>query len=379
MRRLLLLALLIPAALGFAQTLVVTVKNPAKFNRSHETIAIPLSGVTEALGQIDPSRLRVTREGEKMTLAIQLTDAELLFQSEIKAGGIQRFFVSHAPAKEVPHPSLVSGLFVLPRQDYAWENDRIAFRVYGPALAAEVNNGIDVWTKRVRYPIVGKWYKEADGSAPGKDSYHQDRGEGADFFSVGRTLGAGGSGLWRAGKVAQPGVFTSWKTLANGPIRVSFLLTYTWLLDGDSLKEEKVVSLDAGENLNRIEMRFSGAAKQEGMQIACGLVKRAGTTATQDRKRCVLSLWGAVNDNPVNGVLGTAVVVPRAEYLDLTEDKDQYLMIGESRPGTPFVYYAGAGWTGNGGFSAGKDWSGYLDRFVERMATPLQIRTHRGK
>ena len=379
MRRLLVIALLIPAALGFAQTLVVTVKNPAKFNRSHETVAVRLSDVTEALGQVDPSRLQVLREGERATRAIQLTEADLLFQADIAAGGTQRFVVSHAAAKEVPHPSLVSGLFVLPRQDYAWENDRIAFRMYGPALAAEVNNGIDVWTKRVRYPIVGKWYKEADASAPGKDSYHQDRGEGADFFSVGRTLGAGGSGLWREGKVVQPGVFTSWKTLANGPIRISFMLTYTWFLDGDSLKEEKTFSLDAGENLNRIEVRFSGGGKREGMQIACGLVKRAGTTATQDRKNCILSLWGAVNDDPVNGTLGTAVVIPRGHCSDLTEDKDQYLMIGDPRPGTPFVYYAGAGWTGNGGFSAGKDWTAYLDRFVERMAAPLQISTRGGK
>ena len=379
MRILLVFVLLIPAALGSAQTLIVTVKNPAKFNRSHETIAVPLSGVTEALGQIDPSRLRVTQEGEKQTLAIQLTDTDLLFQSDLKPGGVRRFVVSHAPTREIPHPSLVSGLFVLPRQDYAWENDRIAFRTYGPALAAEVNNGIDVWTKRVRYPIVGKWYKEADGSAPGKDSYHQDRGEGADFFSVGRTLGAGGSGLWRDGNVVQPGVFISWKTLAHGPIRISFILTYTWFLDGDSLQEEKVFSLDAGENLNRIEVRFSGGGKREGMQIACGLVKRAGTTVTQDRKNCILSLWGSVNDDPVNGMLGTAVVIPRGHCSDLTEDKDQYLIIGDPRPGTPFVYYAGAGWTENGGFAAGKDWTAYLDRFVERMAAPLQISTRRSK
>lgn len=182
MRRLLIVVLLLSCSLGSAQTLVVTVKNPAKFNRSHETITVPVSDVTAALGQIDPSRLRVTREGESATLAIQLTEAELLFQSDIKAGRLERFVVSHAPSKETPHPSPVSGLFALPRQDYAWENDRIAFRMYGPALAAEVNNGIDVWTKRVRYPIVAKWYKETESSAPGKDSYHQDRGRGRISF-----------------------------------------------------------------------------------------------------------------------------------------------------------------------------------------------------
>jgi pectinesterase len=354
------------------------VKNPAGFDRWHETVAVPLPNVVDALGKIDPDRLRVTRAGESATLAIQLTDAELLFQSDIKAGGLERFVVSHAPAKEVPHPSLVSGLFALPRQDYAWENDRIAFRMYGPALAAEVNNGIDVWTKRVHYPIVAKWYKEAESSAPGKDSYHQDRGEGADFFSVGRSLGAGASGLWREGKVVQPGVFTSWKTLANGPIRVSFVLTYSWFLDGDSVKEEKVISLDAGENLNRIEVRFSGSKTPKGMSLACGLVKRAGTTVSRDNKSCILSLWGPVNDEPVNGSLGTAVVLPPGVCSGDAEDKDQFLVIGDSRPAVPFIYFAGAGWTGNGGFSNGEGWAAYLKDFVQRMSTPLQITTQRG-
>ncbi len=54
-------------------------------------------------------------------------------------------------------------------------------------------------------------------------------------------------------------------------------------------------------------------------------------------------------------------------------------MIGDSRPGAPFVYYAGAGWTGNGGFSSDKDWAAYLDSFVQRMDAPLQVTLTRGK
>ena len=40
-------------------------------------------------------------------------------------------------------------------------------------------------------PIVEKWYEK------GHDSYHRDTGEGADFFDVGQTLGAGGTAIWR--------------------------------------------------------------------------------------------------------------------------------------------------------------------------------------
>ena len=373
MRFSLILALVVTGTAVFAQTLVVTVKNPAGFARSHETIALPIVNVSEALGKIDPARLRICREGEENSLPAQVTGTEVLFQSDFDARGTRRFVVSMSPGREVPHASLVSGLYALPRQDYAWENDRIAFRVYGPALAAEVNNGIDVWTKRVRYPIVAKWYKEAESSAPGKDSYHQDQGEGADFFAVGRSLGAGALGLWQEGRVVQPGVFATWKTLANGPVRVGFALTYKWLVDGDSLAEEMVISLDAGENLNRIEVRFSGPHAGKKLALACGLVKRANTLATRSQKDCLLSLWGPTIEDPLTGELGTAVLFPSGGCAEYGEDKDQHLIIGESRVGASFVYHAGAGWTGNGEFHTEKDWAAYLDRFALRERFPLEV------
>ena len=379
MRTLLIAFLTICAALVQAQTVVVTVKNPARFNRQHETVTVPLDRLTSLLGAHDAALLRVRKEGQKTSLPVQVSATDLLFQCDLPARAAAKYVISAAPLREVPHPSLVSGLFAVPREDYAWENDRIAFRMYGPAMAADVNNGVDVWTKRVRYPIVAKWYKEAEGSAPGKDTYHQDRGEGADYFSVGRSLGAGGSGLWIDGKLVQPGVFTSWKTLATGPIRISFLLTYTWRLGADTLREERTISLDAGENLNRIEVRYIGARGMAAATVAAGLVKRAGTVPVRDTRECTLSLWGPTTADPAAGELGTAVVFPAGTCTGITEDKDQYLMLGRAGAGVPFVYHAGAAWTGNGGFKGSGDWVAYLHTFVQRMAVPLEVTVTKGK
>ena len=52
-------------------------------------------------------------------------------------------------------PGFAYGTFMPQRKDdFAWENDRIAFRVYGPSLerTGEISSGIDVWCKRVRQP-----------------------------------------------------------------------------------------------------------------------------------------------------------------------------------------------------------------------------------
>jgi unsaturated rhamnogalacturonyl hydrolase len=360
-----------------AQTAEVLVKNPAAFDRQHETIAVPLGMVRELLGPGDAAMLHVRYARAKETLPIQVTASDVLFQCDVLAKDSVTCILGYTPQREVPHPSVVSGLFAVPREDYAWENDRIAFRMYGPAMAADVNNGIDVWTKRVHYPIVYKWYKEAEGSAPGKDSYHQDRGEGADYFSVGRSLGAGGSGLWSKGAVLQPGVFRSWKTLTNGPVRIAFMLTYVWHLGLDTLVEERTISLDAGENLNRIEVRYVG--NNGNVPVAAGLVKRANTVPSRDEKQGILSLWGPTVADPLSGELGTAVVLPRSVFTGFAEDKDQYLSLGEAGSGTPFVYYAGAGWTGNGILTGSNDWSAYLSAFAQRLAIPLSVTVTRGK
>ena len=71
------------------------------------------------------------------------------------------------------------GRFVPEREDdFTWENDKVAFRVYGPnSSGAGPVSGVDPWFKKVDYAIVDKWYAEHfEGQ-----SYHEDNGEGHDI------------------------------------------------------------------------------------------------------------------------------------------------------------------------------------------------------
>lgn len=84
------------------------------------------------------------------------------------------------------------------RNDVAWESDWGAYRTYGQGLwqlESLVSNGIDVWLKRVRDLVISRWY------AKGHNAYHVDTGEGADFFAVGQSLGAGGIAIWQDGRL----------------------------------------------------------------------------------------------------------------------------------------------------------------------------------
>ncbi len=366
-------------ALNFSWTkerpLRIAVTNPTQLERSSETISVRLDELVKKLPSFNARQFVLIDEKTKAELLTQVAADELLFQSDFKPEETKSFLLRKGLPKTTPPTSLVDGRFVEPRQDYAWENDRIAFRMYGPALAKEVNNGIDVWTKRVRYLIVEKWYKGEEDTGAAKISYHTDHGEGADFFSVGKTLGAGSCGIWHNNKVYQPGVFSSYKTIMNGPIRLRFELTYDKLdVDGKTYKEIKRITLDAGQNLNRIDVTYSGSDEKEEIQFVAGLVKRKNTVLKSDEGHAWMSLWGLTSVDSINGSLGTGVVMSKSVFAGVTEEKDQYLMVGNTQCGATVSYYAGAGWTRAGDFVSQADWNKYLDEFALRLASPLHVK-----
>lgn len=354
-----------------SQTILVEASNPLPVERNSETLVIRTAELEHLLPNASAERLVVRDAATREELLSQVTEGEFLFQSHFGPNEKKEFLIAEAPTRTNP-ASLVDGRFVLPREDYAWENDRIAFRMYGPALAAEVNNGIDVWTKRVRYLIVEKWY--ASSRESGKDTYHEDHGEGADFFTVGRTLGAGGSGIWFNGKLYQPGVFSSQRTIARGPVRVVFELAYDrWNVEGKMFKEVKRISLDAGQNVNKIEVTFTGLSRADTLTVACGLARRKNAIYERNDKACWMSLWGQTNEDPVNGYLGTGVVLGAQQCIGFVEDTIHYMMLGKALAGEKFTYYAGAGWTRSGDFASAEDWKGYLDQVAARLQHPVAV------
>lgn len=365
---------LVSSAPGQTKEARVTVAGGAAAGRRSETVEVRLRDLAQFTDDETGGRFIVRARGSHEEIRSQVTQEELLFQSDFLPGRTKEFTVRRTHEQEPPTGSRVAGMFALPREDYAWENDRIAFRMYGPALRSEVNNGIDVWTKRVRSLIVAKWYREAEGSPAGKDPYHQDRGEGADFFDVGRSLGAGGCALWYEGKVRQPGVFSRWKTIAVGPVRTAFELTYPGVtLGGMTFTERVTISLDAGRNLNKIQVTFDAAEPGRRVLVACGLVKRAGTFLSSDSAQGWMGLWGPTNRDSVNGSLGTGVVTGPSAFVQFAEDPAQYLLIVGAVTGEPFTYYAGAGWTRSGDFAVREDWNSYLKEEAAAINSPLRV------
>jgi hypothetical protein len=242
--------------------------------------------------------------------------------------------------------------------DVAWENDRIAFRVYGPALEKEqkTGSGIDVWVKSTHALVIDRWYKA--------DDYRRDHGEGLDFYSVGESRGCGGLGIWNGKSLAVSRVWKTHKILVSGPDKAVIQLTYApWEIGGGrKVWETRTITLEAGSNLNRIESRLDSDAPGD-LVVGIGIVRREaeGGEATFDKRVGMISYWQP--PDPVSGTIGCGVRVDPAKVVRLLEADGHYLALIKVTPGKPFVYYAGAGWS-KGGFATQGDWERYLRNYA---------------
>jgi pectinesterase len=372
--------LLSVSVLAGEKELVVRVSNPLNQERPSELVIVKWSALQQKLPALTAKAVAVFEKNGTYPLISQVIDynqdgkpEELVFRTGFKARETKEFVVREHAGGVQPTASLTDARFVTPREDLAWENDRIAFRMYGPALAKEVNNGIDVWTKRVRSLIVKKWY--AGEEQQPKISYHEDHGEGADYFSVGRTLGVGASSLVKGDSLYQPGVFQKYRIIATGPLVAMFELTYAPVVfEGKNITQVVRISLAAGVNLNRIETTFSSGSTKGKVPFAVGIVKRKGTIAMTAKKSGWIALWGLTTDKEEVGYLGTGLVMAKTTMKQTKEDNVHALILGVAEFGKPVTYYAGAGWTLSGDFTTADSWRAYLSGFSQKIDSPLNVK-----
>lgn len=360
----------------------ITVKNILDRERTTETVEL-----TKAMLKVEDLSTVGIKNKETNTLEIvQTVDNDgdgvldmILFQPRIAAKGESKFEVVTVTAGENPKAQeLCYSRFVPERtDDYTWENNKVAFRVYGPTAQKMVedkvpggtlSSGVDAWLKRVDYPIIDKWYKK---ELSGTGSYHKDTGEGLDDFHVGASRGVGGIAAKVDTTFYYSKNYTQWRTITTGPIRTSFYLEYaTWDANGKTIKESKIISLDLGQNLSKFNITLEGV---DDIHAGLALHEKDGEVSENIEKGWI-SYWQPHGDSE----LGTAILAPKDTFIDYEKydvtAKDlsnayAHLKV-ENREVT---YYAGFGWKKSGQFNGKAEWEQYLNAFSEQVRHPLEV------
>ena len=285
-------------AAASAHAVQVEVASELDAPRASETIEVKLKAPA-------PSWC-VTRRGTKCLS--QVIGDTVIFQADFAPKEVKQFTVT--PGKpSLPEPTVRTFARFVPERadDFAWESDRIAFRMYGPALQKQdgdkTGSGVDVWCKHVREPVINSMYK--------RKNYHNDDGKAADNYRAGPNRGCGGSAIWSDGKLWASRCFKTWKLVAEGPIRAVFELTYApWDANGRQVSEVKRVSLDLGSNLNRFECRYDTG--NQPVTVAAGLFIHTAASIVAHEDNWA-SMWEEFSEGDGPGFIPVGLVWPASQ------------------------------------------------------------------
>ncbi len=356
----------------------VTVRNDAAFVR-REFVEVGIKDIPGLAKPADMEKIHVTLAATGAEILSQGMDTDgdydddtLVFPADLSAKGAVTFRLALGAVKTYAKEDFkVYGRFVRERfDDFAWENDKVAFRMYGEALETWereplTSSSVDAWVKKTPRLAINDWYLV--------DDYHKDHGEGGDFYPAGKSRGCGGSALLSDGKLYASKNFRKSRVLSRGPIRLLFELTYdAWDAAGVKVKETKRVTLDAGSHFSRFESRYStesGAPLPETLLWAAGTKKEKGADVRIDPALGFVRAWERLNRYAEDGFMGCAVVAdPKA--IASTPELDGNLLLALRGPA---AYYAGTGWDRGGEFKTVADFDAHVEAFARRLASPLRV------
>ncbi len=353
----------------------ITVENTLKTARRSETIELSLAALAMN-GPGEAATIHVSDASGKEVLCQTLdsdgdgTIDQLIFQADFTAGEKKTFTVALGDKRVYTKEQFKAyGRFVRERyDDFCWENDLVAHRIYGKALEywkanPLASSTVDVWVKRTSRLVANDWFMV--------DDYHVDKGEGADFYSAGLSRGCGGNGLWAKNKLWVSKNFITSRQLANGPIRVMFDLDYEpYLVDGVMVSETKRISLDAGHHLTHYRS-FYKADKPTALISGAGLKKVEGDTWELNADRGWIAKWEAVEMGM--GEQGLALVADPALYEGQAEDELNLLMLCRADEKGAASYWAGFCWDRAGQYTKFDSWKVYVDTFAQGLHSPLKV------
>lgn len=386
-------------AMSQEKVMTLEVVNKAALQR-HEIVALPLDRIIKGLN-LHEKQSFVIRKINNMDVEYQIChDNQVVFEADVRPESKTIYYIKRGlPLKHESH--VKGGIYKDRKDDIAWENDRGAYRIYGPALqhSGEKAYGIDIWVKNTPELVVANRYKmDKAGSIENKQlrdngyitsadsvnlvtSFHIDHGNGYDPYQVGPTLGCGAPALMKEGKLIMPWCYDKYNILDNGPLRFTVSLTYKpTIIDGKKVTEHRIISLDKGSFFNHITVWYNGLP--DNYDVAAGVVVHsADSTTTYLGKNYVQYADPTDNIEINNSQVYVACIFPESidttTYLHYTEKPSEYTghLVGIKKnihDEQKFNYYSGASWS-NGFVYSQKMWQLCIDEFIQKYKNPLEL------
>ena len=412
---------------SYAQQATVVVNNPTDAQRQ-ELVEVNISDVKAKLAGIAPKKgeAYIVKNKRGQQIGSQIThDGKLLIDASIRPHGSATYYISIGK----PYPQKVwttGALYKMRKDDIAWENDRCAYRVYGPALqrTGERSFGTDIWAKNTPDTVVYERYvMDKQGNVDGDKvdekvkseerrmknlsgaaleaqkakikalkaesyeidvttSFHLDHGNGLDPYRVGATLGLGAPSLMIGNQQFLPYCYKTYKILDNGPLRFTVELTYNPSTIGEmqNVVEHRIISLDKGSNFNKMTVWYEGLTHPT--DFATGFPIHEEDTETKTFAKDYVSYADPTDNIEVNNSqVFVGVLFPNGidntyyQLFDKKHDGATGHALGLKRGlknQEKYSYYFGAAWS-KYDVKSYAEWQIRIKEYLDALKTPLGV------
>lgn len=354
--------------------LIIKVINTLDFNRA-EVVSLSRKQLNPLLQKHSETIIKIKKQGETEYVVTQWIDNnqdgvndELLFQAHVAPNSEAKYIVVVDDTSKIKTTNVVAYSRFVPERtdDYTWENDKVAFRTYGPDAQRRIeeqeddgtlSSGIDLWLKRVDYAIIDKWYSK-NMNEPGY--YHTDRGEGHDPYHVGTSRGTGGIGVWENDSLYVSKNFITYNRVAKGPLRTVFELSYApW--SAYQISEKKKITLDLGSNFSMFEIALQSEHKVPNYTVGITLHNNKGKVKL-NKEQGWFRHWEPMGNSYVGEgiVISSETILDAKQHVSTIPDQSQLLVI--NKPTDRLTYYVGFAWTKSKQVSSVNDWDELLQK-----------------
>ncbi|WP_111979401.1 DUF4861 family protein [Algibacillus agarilyticus] len=398
----------------------IEVQNPSDFKRDDQSLYVSYYdlGLTEQGAHLSASMqgkslasqaVDIDQDGtlDGLLLALNLAAGETVMVDIVKTAAIENNFIKrtqaeishktggtwvpHSKHKESQYKEYIGGEFTNVQQltppsyytDHSnWiryegpgiESDKVGYRVY-----LDHRNGFDIFGKLTSEPALQKVGQD------GYASYHELQPWGMDILKVGRSLGAGGFGLWHKDKLSLIKDVEQWTATINenGAIRSSMKIDYQgWQSEVGKQDITARIAMQAGSRLAKLTLDLE---KPSG-KLAAGLVKHKNTEFIQGDLNITsaaysyIASWGKQSLDGSH--LGMAVFFKKEFVKQITQDKKNYLAILAPK-GLPTAtnpqaqqvdYYFAAVWEPESGIDTKQKFIEYLNQEAEKLTIQPRVR-----
>lgn len=392
-----------PAVARTPRKTTFTVTNPSADQRQ-DVVELDAQKVFDKLN-IGGGRQFVVLDGDNVEQPYQLTqDGKLLVQVFLAPKASATFTIVTGEPK-VYRLDVNGRIYPNREDDLTWENDKNAWRFYGPKMHSKGVAGFDIFTKNVTWPIQDQLYhneltsygvnerlkKQGRGGEWAQIhrdvyTYHRDKGQGMDAYTVGATLGAGAPALMDGDNLLLPDVYEKAEILENGPLRFA---VKEYMYEQNGIRESRCISQDKGTHLAKCNVTYEEKSsngeylKLSSRPVCAGIaVHESQPSAYIINKKVGYVTYADALDTPKgqNGQLYIGLLFPEKmkalRYLPMKEKKSgavgHVVGLADYQPDHGFTYYFGTAWS-KYDVPSQQVWEALLQGYARNLRQPLVV------